>query len=54
MRGIHNNDNLYNKYLDLTKSENDVYFKGRLGSYKYVDMCPTIEESLNFAKEICK
>lgn len=54
MRGIHGNDSLYDKYYYLTELEKEVYFKGRLGSYRYTDMCPTVEEAIKFAKELCK
>lgn len=44
------NIKLYNDYKELAKNYPDVYFCGRLGSYKYYDMDDTIESSLNLAK----
>ena len=41
----HNNE-LFNKYLDLSKLETNVIFGGRLGNYKYYDMDKTIESAL--------
>lgn len=41
----HNNE-LFNKYLDLSKLETSVIFGGRLGNYKYYDMDKTIESAL--------
>ena len=32
------NTNLYNKYLELSKKDNNIIFAGRLGQYKYFDM----------------
>ena len=34
-------------YRELAKSENLVYFGGRLGSYKYLDMHMAIASALN-------
>lgn len=38
------NNALYAKYTELAKKENDVYFAGRLGQYRYFDMDDTILE----------
>ena len=44
------NTTLYEKYRLLAMGERNVFFCGRLGTYKYVDMDKTIEEALNLAK----
>ena len=46
------NSSLYNAYLELAKKEKNVYFKGRLGEYKYYDMDDVILSSLEFADQI--
>lgn len=53
---VNNNKNteLYQKYLDLSKKEKNVFFKGRLGEYKYYDMDDVILSALEFAKEELK
>lgn len=43
---------LYAKYLELAKKETNVFFKGRLGEYKYYDMDDVILSSLLFAENI--
>ena len=43
------NSSLYNEYLELAKKEKNVYFKGRLGEYKYYDMDDVILSALEFA-----
>lgn len=43
------NNVLYKKYLSLAKSQNKVFFGGRLGQYRYYDMDDIIEAALNFA-----
>jgi UDP-galactopyranose mutase len=50
--GNDKNQLLFDNYLELTKSENNVFFCGRLGQYKYFDMDDTIEEVLNFLKTL--
>ena len=47
------NNRLYKKYLRRNKNKN-LYFKGRLGEYKYYDMDDTIRSALDFAKEELK
>ncbi len=47
------NNRLYKKYLRRNKNKN-IYFKGRLGEYKYYDMDDTIRSALDFAKEMLK
>ena len=46
----HNNE-LFNKYLDLSKLEANVIFGGRLGNYKYYDMDKTIEAALELVSK---
>ena len=41
------NQNLYNKYSEFAKNEK-VFFKGRLGSYKYYDMDKIIRAAIDF------
>lgn len=45
------NNRLYEKYVELAKSDNKVIFGGRLGQYKYFDMDKVILEALNCVKE---
>ena len=40
---------LLKKYRKLAEAENDVYFGGRLGEYKYYDMDQVIASALNLA-----
>lgn len=47
------NNRLYKKYLRRNRNKN-IYFKGRLGEYKYYDMDDTIRSALDFAKEELK
>ena len=47
-----NNNNLYNKYKELSLKSNKVIFGGRLGQYKYYDMDKVISEALLLAKNI--
>jgi len=48
---FHNNQ-LYSRYLNLTKGMSNVYFGGRLAEYKYYDMHKVIESALNFVTTI--
>jgi UDP-galactopyranose mutase len=45
------NKALYNKYLEL-KDRPNIYFVGRSGGYKYLDMDQTILEALKLSKQI--
>ena len=47
------NTELYQKYLQLANKETNVYFGGRLGQYKYLDMHNVILEALNFTNNVC-
>lgn len=44
------NNELYNLYYELSKKEKNVYFGGRLGSYKYYDM----DQVVSSAFEMCE
>lgn len=43
------NNELYSKYFELSKKENNVIFGGRLGMYKYLDMHQVIRAALDLA-----
>lgn len=46
------NTELYKKYKALAEKEDNVFFGGRLAEYRYYDMAPTIEQSMNLAKKV--
>jgi len=46
------NNEKYQKYLNLSKEENNIYFGGRLAEYKYYDMHQVVESAINFIKKI--
>jgi UDP-galactopyranose mutase len=46
------NNEKYQKYLNLSKQETNIYFGGRLAEYKYYDMHQVVESALNFVKKI--
>lgn len=46
------NASLYEKYKDLGKTEEKVFFGGRLGKYKYFDMDDVIYEAMKDTKEL--
>lgn len=46
------NNELYNKYTELAKDEDNIIFGGRLAEYKYYDMDKVIEVALEKVKEI--
>lgn len=46
------NNDLYNKYCELSKYEDKVIFGGRLGEYKYYNMDDVIQSALNKYKEV--
>lgn len=48
------NTSLFNKYLEMASKEKNIYFKGRLGEYKYYDMDDVILSALSFADDILK
>lgn len=45
------NNQLYEKYRELSKQENRVVFGGRLGSYQYYDMDKVIAAALDFCRQ---
>ena len=45
------NNELYEKYKELSEKDDKVIFGGRLGKYKYYDMDKVIEEVINLSKE---
>ena len=45
------NQKLYDRYLALSKQQENVIFGGRLGEYKYYDMQDTIMSALNLARK---
>ncbi len=48
------NNALYEKYRELAEKEENVFFGGRLGKYRYYDMDDVIADALNDAKELIK
>lgn len=48
------NAKLYAKYNELAKREKKVFFKGRLGEYRYYDMHVVVEKAIEFSKELEK
>lgn len=46
------NNKLYYKYEKLAKTDKNVLFGGRLGTYKYYDMDKTIEKALELMEEV--
>lgn len=46
------NQELYNQYRDLAAQLPDVYFTGRLGTYKYYNMDQVVAQSLTLFKKI--
>lgn len=47
------NQNKYKQYQDLSKSEKNVFFGGRLAEYRYYDMHQIIASALKLIKTIC-
>ncbi len=46
------NQVIYNKYFNLIKDEHNVYFGGRMGSYKYLNMDQTIDLAIELNNSI--
>lgn len=44
---------LYEQYLELARKEDNVYFLGRLGDYKYYDMDKAILRAIELFDEVC-
>ncbi len=49
MNDNHNNA-LYRKYKALSLKDKNLFFGGRLGFYKYMDMDDIIESALEFVR----
>lgn len=49
-----NNDEKFQKYRELAKNEDNVYFGGRLAEYKYYDMHQVIGSAMTLCKKILK
>jgi UDP-galactopyranose mutase len=47
------NLSLCERYKALAQKEKNIFFGGRLGTYKYYDMDQVIEQALSLAKRIC-
>ena len=45
-------DEMLNKYLELAKTEKNVTFAGRLGTYRYMDMDGCIKEAILLSQHI--
>jgi len=48
------NQKLYEQYLEEAKKENNIYFLGRLGDYKYYNMDLAIARAIELFEEISK
>lgn len=48
------NQDLYNRYKELAEMQKDVFFTGRLGTYKYYNMDQIVAQSLTLFKKIAK
>ena len=48
------NTKLLKKYESLAKKEKDIFFLGRLGKYKYLNMDQCVEEALDLFEELKK
>jgi UDP-galactopyranose mutase len=48
------NNEKYQKYLNLSKEETNIYFGGRLAEYKYYDMHQVIDSALKFTESLKK
>jgi UDP-galactopyranose mutase len=46
------NNALYQRYAALAQQEENVFFGGRLGEYKYYDMDKVIASALAFAARV--
>jgi UDP-galactopyranose mutase len=46
------NQEIYDKYKLLAKTESQIIFGGRLGMYRYFDMHQVIEEALSLASRL--
>lgn len=48
------NSRLYARYCELAKKEKNLFFGGRLGSYKYYDMDKAIQAAFELLEEVSK
>ncbi len=48
------NTALYKKYIEESKKDENVYFLGRLGDYKYYDMDKAIARAIELFEGVCK
>ncbi len=48
------NDELYLKYVEKSKDDENVYFGGRLGKYRYFDMDDVVSDALDLMSGIPK
>lgn len=48
------NNSLYERYVELSKSSPNVHFGGRLGMYQYMDMDDAIEKALYMASSLIR
>lgn len=48
------NNARYQKYEELAKKESNIYFGGRLGKYRYLDMDDTILDAFKMIEEVTK
>lgn len=48
------NQEVYNKYFNLLEGEKDIYFGGRMGSYKYLNMDETIDLALDLTYNLLR
>lgn len=46
------NSELFNRYVELSKKEENVIFGGRLGMYQYFDMWQVIDEALKLVRNL--
>jgi len=46
------NQEIYNKYKKLSEDHPDVFFTGRLGTYKYYNMDQVVAQSLALFKKL--
>ncbi len=49
---VQKNKKIYNKYKEEAKKFKNVYFIGRLATYRYLNMDQVVEEALKLSKEI--
>lgn len=52
MRGMDGSDALYDRCLSKSAGIHNLYFKGRLGEYRYLNMDQVVRGALDFAQEL--